>query len=74
VSDVPSILISKTARWGAVVAVLLAAYALAGFVVAPKLVRAAIVRGVPAAIGASPSMGEIHINPFTLQGSIDHFA
>jgi hypothetical protein len=64
---------SKTVRWGAVVAVLLAAYAVAGFVVAPKWVRAAILRDIPASIGASPSVGEIHINPFTLQASIEHF-
>lgn len=65
---------SKAVRFGAVVAILLGAYAVAGFIVAPKWVRAAILRDIPAAIGASPSVGEIHINPFTFQASIDHFA
>jgi hypothetical protein len=69
-----SVLKSNSVRFGAAAAVLLAAYAVAGFVVAPKLVRAALLRDIPAAIGASASVGEIHINPFTLQASIDHFA
>ena len=68
------ILKSKTVRLCAVVAVVLAAYAIAGFVVAPRVVRSSLLKDIPAAIDATPSVGEIHINPFLLQATIDDFA
>lgn len=66
---------SKTFRVCAVVAVLVvAAYGVVGFVVAPKLVRSALLKDIPEAIAARPSVGAIHINPFLFQATIDDFA
>jgi hypothetical protein len=56
------------------VAVLLALYAIAGFVVAPKLVRSALLKDIPQSIGATPSVGEIRINPFLFQVTVDNFS
>ena len=44
-------------------------YALAGFVVAPKLVRAALLKDIPETLSVTPTVGEIRINPFTVSGS-----
>jgi hypothetical protein len=57
-----------------VVAALLAAYALAGFVIAPRLVRSALLKDIPEAIGAMPTVGEIRINPFLFQVTVDQFS
>lgn len=46
---------SKTFRVIAVVALVIGSYAIAGFVVAPKLVRSALLKDVPASIGATPA-------------------
>jgi hypothetical protein len=65
---------TKTFRIALIVAVVIALYAVAGFVVAPKLMRSALLKDIPAAINATPSVGEIHINPFLFQATIDDFA
>jgi Domain of Unknown Function (DUF748) len=58
----------------AVVAVLVGLYALAGFVVAPKLVRSALLKDIPEAIGVTPAVGDIRINPFLLQVTVEKFS
>jgi hypothetical protein len=65
---------SKTFRLCAVVAVLVAFYAIAGFVLAPRLVRSALLKDIPATIRATPSVGDIRINPFLFQATIDDFS
>ncbi|HLZ99156.1 MAG TPA: DUF748 domain-containing protein [Steroidobacteraceae bacterium] len=65
---------TKTFRAAAIVTVLAGLYALAGFVVAPKLVRSALLKDIPEAIGATPEVGDIRINPFLLQATVDKFS
>ena len=70
----PGFFKTKTFRIGAAVVMLIGLYALAGFVVAPKLVRSALLEDIPKSIDAKPSVGAIHINPFLFQATIDDFA
>ena len=48
---------SKTFRIGAALLVLIGLYALAGFVILPKLVRSALLEDIPKSIGATPTVG-----------------
>jgi hypothetical protein len=65
---------TKTFRVTAIVAALVGAYALAGFVVAPKLVRSALLKDIPETIGVTPAVGDIRINPFLFQVTVDKFS
>ncbi len=65
---------TKTFRISALVAVLVALYALAGFVFAPKMVRSALLQDIPKTLGVSPTVGDIHINPFLFQVEIKDFS
>ncbi len=58
---------TKAFRIAAVVTVLLALYALAGFVFVPRLLRSALMENIPKTLGANPTVGEIRFNPFTFQ-------
>jgi hypothetical protein len=69
----PPFLKTKWFRAAAAAALVIVLYAVLGFVVAPKLVRSALLKDVPKAIDATPSVGEIHINPFLLQATIENF-
>jgi hypothetical protein len=65
---------TKTFRITAVLALLLGLYALAGFVLAPRLVRNALITDIPKAlVGVTPSVGDIHINPFLFQVQVKDF-
>ncbi len=65
---------TKTFRIAAVVALLLGLYAIAGFWLAPRLVRNALMTEIPKTLaGVTPSVGEIHINPFLLQVEVKDF-
>ena len=57
----------------AVVAALVGLYAILGFVVAPKLVRSALLKQIPVNLAVTPSVGEIHINPFLFQITVNDF-
>jgi len=65
---------NKSFRVAAIVAGLVGLYALAGFVVAPKLVRSALLKDIPDAIGVTPAVGDIRINPFFLQLTVEKFS
>jgi hypothetical protein len=65
---------TKKFRITAGIVVLLVLYAIAGFVVAPKLIRSALLEDIPKSISATPSVGDIHINPFLFQATIDDFS
>jgi hypothetical protein len=65
---------TRSFRVGAIVAVLVSLYALAGFVVAPKLVRSALLKDIPETIGVTPAVGDIRINPFLLQVTVEKFS
>ncbi len=58
----------------AICAALVALYALAGFVVAPKMIRSALLEDIPKSLGVTPTVGAIRINPFLLEATIDGFA
>ena len=65
---------TKTLRISAVVLLLLALYALAGFVLAPKLLRSALLKDIPQIVDATPTVGEIHVNPFLWRLEIKDFS
>jgi len=57
-----------------VVALLIGLYALAGFVLAPRLIRSTMMEDIPKTLGVTPKIGEIHLNPFLLQLEIKDFS
>lgn len=58
----------------ALAAALVALYALAGFVIAPKIVRDALLKDIPQTMDVTPTVGDIHINPFLLQVDVRDFS
>jgi len=65
---------TRSFRVAAIVAALVGLYALAGFVIVPKLVRSALLKDIPETIGATPAVGEIRINPFLFQVTVEKFS
>ena len=65
---------TKTFRIAAIAALLLGLYAMAGFLLAPRLARNALMTEIPKTlVGVTPSVGDIHINPFLLQVQVKEF-
>ena len=64
----------KALRIAAVMTLLVALYALAGFVLAPRLLRSAVLEDIPKTLGVTPSVGDIHVNPFLLRLEVGEFA
>jgi hypothetical protein len=65
---------TKTFRIVAVIAVLLGAYALAGFWAVPKFLRSALLDDIPKTLpGVTPALGEIRVNPFLFQVEVKDF-
>src|ERR1700736_2941372 len=59
---------TKGFRISAVVVVLLVGlYAIAGFVLAPRILRSALMKDIPETLGVTPTVGEIRLNPFLFQ-------
>jgi len=65
---------TKTARILAALAFAVVLYAVAGFLIAPRMLRTAMLENIPKTLDAKPTVGEIHINPFLLQLEIKDFA
>jgi len=65
---------TKTFRIAAAIALLVGLYALAGFVLAPKLLRSALMKDIPATLGVTPAVGEIRVNPFLFQLEVKDFS
>ena len=65
---------TKTLRIAAIIALLVALYGLAGFLLAPRLVRSALMEDIPKTLGVKPAVGEIHINPFLFQVEVKDFS
>ena len=66
---------SRLFRVAAIAALLAALYALAGFWLAPKLLRSTLLEQIPKTfVGVKPSVGEIHVNPFLLRVEIHDFS
>ncbi len=55
-------------------AALVGLYALAGFVVAPKLLRSRLLEEIPRTLNVTPTVGDIRINPFLLRLDMTNFA
>ena len=49
-------------------------YALAGFVIAPKVLRSKLLEEIPKTLNVTPTVGDIHINPFLLKLDLKNFA
>jgi hypothetical protein len=65
---------TKTFRISAVVALLIGLYALAGFLLAPKLLRNALMDEIPKTLaGVKPTVGDIRVNPFLMQVEVKDF-
>jgi hypothetical protein len=58
----------------AAAAVLIAVYALSGFLLVPRILRSALMEDIPKSMGAAPRIGEIHFNPFLFQLEIKNFS
>jgi hypothetical protein len=57
------------------VALLLGVYAIAGFWLAPKLLRSNLMKEIPKTLpGVAPAVGEIRVNPFLFQVEIKDFS
>ena len=69
-----ALLKSRSLRIAACVLAAVALYAAGGFLLAPKLLRAAIVDRTRSALGLRASVGDIRINPFLLQLDVRNFA
>jgi hypothetical protein len=74
VSKVLQLFRTRIARVLAALAVAVGLYALAGFVIAPKIARHALLEDIPKSLGVTSSVGDIHINPFLLHVEIKNFA
>ena len=58
----------------AVLLVLVALYALGGFLLAPKLARSALIENIQKQLNVTPTVGDIRINPFLLQVEVKGFS
>ncbi len=65
---------TKAFRISAVVTLLVALYALAGFVAAPRILRSTLMKEIPKTLGVTPAVGEIRFNPFLFQLEIKDFS
>ncbi|HEX4153264.1 MAG TPA: DUF748 domain-containing protein [Steroidobacteraceae bacterium] len=65
---------TRIARLTIVLAAIVGLYALAGFVIAPRIARNALLEDIPKTLDATPAVGEIHVNPFLFQVDVRDFA
>jgi hypothetical protein len=71
---VANFLKSRTGRVLAIILLLFGLYTLAGFFLAPHLVRNLLVENIQKTLGAAPEVGEIHVNPLTLKLDVRNFS
>jgi hypothetical protein len=65
---------TKAFRITAVVALLVALYALAGFVAVPRILRSTLMKEIPKTLGVTPAVGDIRFNPFVFQLEVRDFS
>jgi hypothetical protein len=65
---------TKAFRIAAIAALLLALYALAGFVAVPRILRSTLMREIPKTLAVTPAVGDIRFNPFLFQLEIKDFS
>jgi hypothetical protein len=71
---VANFLKSRTGRVLAVIVLLFGLYTVAGFFLAPHLVRTLLVDNILKTLGVAPEVGEIHVNPLTLKLDVRNFS
>jgi hypothetical protein len=64
----------RALAFSAVVLAVAALYALAGFILAPRILRSALLRDIPKVLGVTPAVGDIRINPFLFRLEIKDFS
>jgi Domain of Unknown Function (DUF748) len=64
----------KSFRISLGLALLLALYALAGFLWVPRILRSELMEQIPKSLGVKPAVGEIHFNPFSFQLEVRDFS
>jgi uncharacterized protein DUF748 len=74
--DAPVLRLLRTTIARIVLGIVLAVglYALAGFVVAPKILRSELLTEIPKTVDVVPTVGDIHLNPFLFQLDVRNFA
>lgn len=70
----PKLFKSKIALSLAAIVLAVGLYALLGFVLAPRLIRSALLEDIPKIINVKPTVGEIRFNPFKLDLEVKDFA
>lgn len=65
---------SRAGRVLAVIVLLFILYTLAGFFLAPHLVRSVLAENIQKTLGVAPEIGEIHVNPLTLKLDVRNFS
>jgi hypothetical protein len=65
---------TKAFRIAAVVALLVALYALAGFVAVPRILRSTLMKEIPKTLAVTPAVGDIRFNPFLFKLEIKDFS
>ena len=71
----PNFIKTKWFRIAAIVVLLIGLYASAGFLLAPRLIRNALLEEIPKTLpGIKPTVGEVRFNPFLLQLEIKDFS
>lgn len=66
---------TKSFRISAILLLLFGLYALAGFLIAPRLIRGALLEDIPKSLpGIIPTVGAVHFNPLLLQLEVRDFA
>lgn len=64
---------TKALYIGAPLALLIVLYALAGFLLVPRVLRSELIENVHKTLNLTPSIGEIRFNPFKLQLEVKNF-
>lgn len=65
---------TKTGRVLAVIALLFIVYTLAGFFLAPRLVRSLLVENIQRTLQVTPTVGDIRVNPLSLRVQVQDFS
>jgi hypothetical protein len=65
---------TRTGRVLAVLVLLFILYTLAGFVVAPRIVRNLLIDNIQKSLGVTPAVGDVKVNPLLLRLEVRDFS
>jgi hypothetical protein len=65
---------TRAFRFSALAMLLVGLYALAGFVLAPRMLRSALLEDIPKTLDVTPTVGQIRLNPFLFELEIKDFS